>query len=220
MKQLEKHIKLLLSLLTFCLWVVQAEAQQKVKNIHSAKSFQQSNATVANGNYTVSIKPEGLTLYNGGNKTIICKDGKIESPIVNGNLVYYIKNGNSIRIYDIKSKTEKDLVNTSNAGAEYSTDNKIAKMLIEPKSNRVYFSTFRNGKNGQKEMLCWHYDISSGTLTLYRDGSLESVDADGNQTIAFEGKDARGSYISKTLVSPDGKIINTLGKTYNSLNSK
>jgi hypothetical protein len=220
MKQLRKQTRLLLLSMAICLWVAHAEAQTQTSKIQIAKSSQQGLTGSLPQSLKLSVLKGGLALSNGNTTTTICNDGKVDAATICASQVFYIKNSSSIQIYDIKSKTTKDLVKTSGTGTSYHADNKIDKMLVDNNSNRVYFSTYRTNPNGHKEALCWHYDIASGALTLYRDGSLESVDANGNQTIAFEGKDSRGAFVSRTIVNANGKIINNLGKSYTLLNNK
>ena|GEM_PF-6761789 len=216
---MKKHTKMLL-LAVFCVWATHTNAQTQLSKIKNTDKGQQAQSLNNPEAFKVNLLNSGLTLSNGKTTTTICKDGKIDAATIIGNEVYYLKNGSTIQIYDIKNKTTKDLLQNSNAGNVYHVDNKIDKMIVDKNNNRVYFSTNRTNANGHKEALCWHYDITSGNLTLYRDGSLESIDAAGNQTIAFEGKDSRGAFVSRTIVNANGKIISNLGKSYTQLSNK
>ena len=197
-------------------------AQQQNKS--ASKQSIQSSANSGNiaPDYRVTKQNGKLILSNGISETVVSNATGTSSPLVNGDEVYYIRkaegssnsSGSSIYVYHIKTKKTEDIIGQNSLAANYDLKNVVENLLQDKSSGKLYFSTSSKNSHGHTEFLTWIYDINSKKLAIYKDGRIESIDIQGNQTIVFTGFDSKGKFTSRTLVGTDGNTIKELGKEY------
>ena len=183
------------------------------QNIHAAASP-----------YHVFQKEGQIILSDGKNEEKISATGANDTlPILDGNEVYFVSNPaknttatvSTIVAYNINDKNKLDILNVA-GNADYTFKDAIVSMMLDKVSGRIYFSTVSINRKGLPDFMTWLYDINSTTLSIYKDGLLQSIDQAGKQTIVFYGLDYKGKYAKKNVYAKDGTISESFDKEYSS----
>jgi hypothetical protein len=197
-----------------------AIAQQKI----SGSSMKQTaGGPVPMHSYSLKTTKGKITVTDGTRETVISQDPHDVQPVMNGNEVYYINKaeaGASIYVYDISGKAKEDIIKQQAETAHYNTHNDIENIIIDNKSNRMFFSAALANARGHVEKQTWKYDLNTKQLEVYKDGAIESIDEASNQVIVFNGVDAKGTYTMRSIIDKGGKLQSVLGKQYDLISTK
>lgn len=235
MKHLKQNAKIMLLLIAASMLTFHADARHKVSKRakkHSTVSVvSNENASPAETSsvipeYKLSQEKGKITVSDGVNKTVISNDPNDVQALVNKNEVYYIKKageekntGSSIYVFNMSTKANEDIIKQNAVAANYDTKNEIGNIILDKKSNKLFFSTAFANKRGQIENQTWKYDINTKQLEVYKDGAIESIDAAGNQVIVFHGIDSKGQYTSRSIINASGQLQSVIGKQYDLISS-
>ncbi len=173
------------------------------------------NVHAAAAHYAVSEKEGQIILTDGKNKDVISSGTNDTLPVITGNEVYYVSNASfgTIFVYNILDKSKTDILKSS-GNSEYTFKDAIATMILDKASNTLYFSTVSINSKGLPDYLTWTYNINTRQLAVYKDGIVESIDQQGNQTVVFYGMDYKGSYSKKNIYAKDGSVNQSFDKVY------
>lgn len=91
---------------------------------------------------------------------------------------------------------------------------KIVQMLINPSSNKLYYTVLSKEIKGVGVYMTMEYDLITRHCRAYRDGILENIDTEGKQIVYYHGIDNIGAYKNKNIFDADGHLIRSFDKEY------
>jgi hypothetical protein len=203
---------LLLTILIFTSPVM--ARQQKLKQTPKRQNLTTAKSIAAPENNSGS-KTNSQFSSSASNTETPSNDPNIKSQLTNADEAFYIKNaqrdlissGSTIYAYNAKTNGTDDIIRSNAAASNYNLKSVVENIVLDKKANVLYFTASLANRHGVTEFLTWKYDIAAKQLMAYKDGKIESIDDQGNQTIVFEGVNSQGKFTTRSLIGADGKLI-------------
>lgn|GEM_PF-6761788 len=176
---------------------------------------------------TLSIAPtsSGIHLVNGKKNITISNKSTDSHAVLLQDEVYFIRQQNNsdapttLMVYDIAAKQLTDKLSEITAGSNYDKKAEIFKLLADNKNQKLYICARIKTAHGNYEAMTWCYNKNTKVLKAYRDGEMDHIDADGNQTFLITNRDEKGTYTGALILNPAGATIKELPRNYKSVHA-
>jgi hypothetical protein len=163
---------------------------------------------------------KGINLVNGKKTIPVSSNPNDSNAVMLDDEVYFIRQQKNVdaptalMAYSISSKKLSNRLNNLIIGSTYNKKFSIFKLIADNQNKRLYLCSGRKTANGYMEIMTWCYNKTTGKFEAYRDGEIDHIDQNGNQTFYFQNHDNKGTYNGGIVLDINNKKVQELPRTY------
>lgn len=179
-------------------------------------------ATAQDKTIQLRIAEGKISLVKGGKSAVISSLPQDSLAVLHKDYVYYIHNtiskegrlAGALISYNVNSAIKQNILEGLTGIPGGISNAKIVQLYLDAPRERLFYTIKTSEEKGVPSYVSLVYSLKEKTVAEYKDGIIESIDANGQQTLVFYGIDLKGAYKTKYIYAVDGSLVQSFDDEY------